>query len=273
MRVRASSHAGMHLNRQNKRKVNENLKDYLRFPKHPLLQKFRHEWIMVPYHRPRVPVFSSSKMPRAGMKDEEKARLCSLYWRPWTLCADFSQAPHVPHLLQMRLYPEPIVRHRMRAKSKATAEETMPSWAGSWSRYIRGNVVSEHAAKLIRRFLSLTLARSSYDGRESDGDAESGKENMEGHGADPMKLKLDDLHQILRVKEACEDDSEQKNEKEIDKLSKKTYSVRARWSVKFTAEGGAWDSSGHRDTNQIEEYKTAAKNLGRNAGEQAPRSQ
>ena len=89
-----------------------------------------------------------------------------------------------------------------------------------------------------------------------------------------MKLKLDDLHQILRTKEACEDDSEQKKEKEIDKLSKKTFSVRARWSVNFSdADGVAWDSSGHRDTNQIEEYKTAAKNLGRNAGEQAPRSQ
>ena len=133
--------------------------------------------------------------------------------------------------------------------------------------------MSEHAAKLIRRFLSLTLARSSYDGRESDDDAECGQEDMEGYGADPVKLKFDDLHQILRAAEACEDDSEQINEKEIDKLSKKTYSVRARWSVKFTADGGAWDSSGHRDTNQIEEYKTAAKNVGRNAGEQAPRSQ
>jgi hypothetical protein len=177
----------------------------------------------------------------------------------------------------MRLYPEPIVRQRKRAKTEATAEESMPSWAGSWSRYIRGNIVSEHAAKLIRRFLSLTLARSSYDGRESDDDAESGKENMEGCGADPVKLKLDDLHQILRVKEAHEDDSEQKDEKTTDKLSKKTYSVRARWSVNFKDEdrvkGSAWDSSGNRDTNQIEEYKTAARNLGRNAGEQAPHSQ
>ena len=259
-------------NRQNKRKVNENPQKYLTFPDHPTLQKFRHEWIMVPYHRPRVPVFSGSKMPRASMKDEEKAKLCSLYWRPWTLCEDFSQAPHVPHLLQMRLYPELTVQHRVRGKSKATAEETMQSWAGSWSRYIRGNIVSEHAAKLIRRFLSLTLARSSYDGQESDDDAESGKENMEGHGADPMKIKLDDLHQILRISEACENDSQQQKEEQIDKLSLQTSSVIARWSVKFTdSDGGAWDSSGHRDTNQIEEYKTAAKNLGRNAEDQAPR--
>jgi len=55
-------------------------------------------------------------------------------------------------------------------------------------------------------------------------------------------------------------------------LSLQTSSVIARWSVKFTdSDGGAWDSSGHRDTNQIEEYKTAAKNLGRNAEDQTPR--
>ena len=164
----------------------------------------------------------------------------------------------------MRLYPEPIVRHRMRAKSKATAEETMPSWAGSWGRYIRGNVVSEHAARLIKRFLSLTLARSSYKGQDSDDDAESGKEDMEGHGAVPVKLNLDEMHQILRINEDGEDGS---------KLSKKTCNARARWSLKLTAEGGAWDSSGHHDTNQIEEYKKSARDLGRRVGEKAPRSQ
>ena len=263
----------MHLNRKTK-KVNDDLPDYLTFPDHPLLQRFRHEWIMVPHSRPRVPVFASSKMPRAGMKDEEKARLCSLYWRPWTLCADFSQTPHVPHLLQMRLYPAPIVRHRLRAKGRAPADETMPSWAGSWGRYIRGNVVSEHAARLIRRFLSLTLARSSYNGRDSDDDAESGKEDMEGHGADPVKLKLDELHEILRVKEACGDDSEQKNDKQIDKLSKKTANVRARWSQPLSAgDGEKWDYSGHHDTNKIDEYKKAARDLGRDAGKKAAHSQ
>ena len=229
---------------------------------------------MVPHHRPRVPVFSNTKMPRAGMKDEEKARLCSLFWRPWTLCQDFSRTPHVPHLLQMRLYPEPIVRHRMRAKSKATAEETMPSWAGSWSRYIRGNVVSEHAARLIRRFLSLTLARSSYKGQDSDDDAESGKEDMEGDGAKAVKLDLDETHRILRLKEDCEDDSKQKDGKQIDKLARTTSTVRARYGLTLGgADGAAWDSSGHIDTNQIEEYKKAARNLGKDAGEKAPRFQ
>ena len=165
----------MHLNRKTKKKVNDDLPDYLTFPDHPVLQRFRHEWIMVPHSRPRVPVFANTKMPRAGMKDEEKARLCSLYWRPWTLCADFSQTPHVPHLLQMRLYPAPIVRHRLRAKSRAPADETEPSYADSWGRYIRGNVVSEHLVSHSLRSLCPVTAQPDwgslsirYSGREID---------------------------------------------------------------------------------------------------------
>ena len=89
----------------------------------------------------------------------------------------------------------------------------------------------------------------------------------------PVKLNLDEMHKILRIKEDYEDGSEQHNEKQIDKLSKKTSNVRARWSLKLAAGGGVWDSSGHHDTNQIDEYKKAARNLGRDAGEKASHSQ
>ena len=93
----------------------------------------------------------------------------------------------------------------------------------------------------------------------------------------PLKLNLDEMHEILRNKEACEDGSEQHNEKQIGKLSKETSNERAKWSLKLAADGGAdggvWDSSGHHDTNQIDEYKKAARNLGRHAGEKASHSQ
>ena len=100
---------------------------------------------------------------------------------------------------------------------------------------------------------------------------------MEGDGAESVKLNLDETHRILRIKEACEEDSEQQDGKQIDKLWRKTTNVRAKWSLKLTggdgADGAVWDSSGHIDTNQIEEYKKAARNLGRDAGEKAPRFQ
>ena len=45
------------------------------------------------------------------------------------------------------------------------------------------------------------------------------------------------------------------------------------FSLRLTEGDGVWDSSGHHDTNQIEEYKKAARNLGKDAGEKAPRFQ
>ena len=59
--------------------------------------------------------------------------------------------------------------------------------------------------------------------------------------------------------------SAQQDGKQIDKLSKHISNVGARWSLKLTADGGIFDSSGHHDTNLIKEYKTAARRLGRDA--------
>ena len=111
--------------------------DYLAFPDEVPLVQFRHEWVMVQHRRPPVPVFSNSKLPRAG----------SPYFRPWSICASLAAPPHVPHLLQLPLHPEPDVRRRLPQKRKASPEESVASWANLWARYIRGNVVSEHAAQ------------------------------------------------------------------------------------------------------------------------------
>lgn len=204
------------------------------------------------------------------MRDEEKARLCSVYFRPWTLCTDFDAIPHVPHLLQMPLYPEPVVRRRKREKGKAATEETVESWAGSWARYIRGNVVSDHAAVLIRRFLSLTLARRSGDNAQnSDDGAESEMDDMEGNGAVAVKVSLDDAHDILRLKtEEGEDSSAEENDKEISKRKKNSTGKRGKWSGNFNRDG-PWDSSGNIETNRIEEYKKAARGLAKKDGEKA----
>ena len=107
------------------------------------------------------------------MEEEEKARLCSLFLRPWTLCEDFSTVPHVPHLLQLPLYPVPFVRHRKREKGKPAQGEFGPSWTSSWARFIRGNIPSEHAARIIKRFLSLMVPRAGGNTRNSEDEAES----------------------------------------------------------------------------------------------------
>eukprot|EP00973_Karenia_brevis_P085968 11922945-Karenia_brevis.AAC.1 len=51
-----------------------------------------------------VPAFARSRLPRPGMPAEESARLCSVYFRPWTLNKNDVDR-HVPHLLQLAQMP------------------------------------------------------------------------------------------------------------------------------------------------------------------------
>ena len=219
-----------------------------------------------------MPVFSGSKMPRADMHDDEKARLCSVYFRPWTLCTDFEVTPHVPHLLHMTAYPEPAVRHRKRAKGKAAPEEAVASWASSWTRYIHGNVVSEHAARLIRRFLSLTLARRCGDNaHDSDDDAMSEKDNMEGNAAEAVKISLDDAHEILRFNADKEEEDAAGDEgsKGTSNRRKGPKRKQSHWSQQPNAGDGLWDTSGNMETNAIDEYKKAARSIGKESKNKA----
>ena len=246
-------------------KVVEHEIDYLTFPDEKILERFRHEWVMAPTARPRVPVFSKSKLPRAGMPEEERARLCSLYFRPWSLCSSVVAPPHVPHLLQLPLYPEPTVCFRAPQKRKATQAESAPSWASSWARYIRGNVVSEHAAGLITRFLSMTLARSSGDGVDSDKDDEPENDGADGHAASAVNLSLSELHNVLDF--ASTEDGEQT--KLSTKHMRSIHNARARWSREAQDMTEGLDTSGDRPTLRIDDYKKASNKAGKACDEQA----
>ena len=174
----------------------------------------------------------------------------------------------------MTAYPEPAVRHRKRAKHKAAPEEAVASWAGSWARYIRGNVVSDHAARLIRRFLSLTLARRCGDNaQKSDDDAMSEKGDMEGNGAEAVKISLDDAHEILRLKADEEEDAAgDEGSKDTSNGRKASKKKQSHWSRKPNAGDGPWDTSGNMETNAIDEYKKAVKSLGKKSTDKATSS-
>ena len=174
----------------------------------------------------------------------------------------------------MTAYPEPAVRHRKRAKHKAAPEEAVASWAGSWARYIRGNIVSDHAARLIRRFLSLTLARRCGDNaQKSDDDAMSEKGDMEGNGAEAVKISLDDAHEILRLKADEEEDAAgDEGSKDTSNGRKASKKKQSHWSRKPNAGDGPWDTSGNVETNAIDEYKKAVKSLGKKSTDKATSS-
>ena len=115
----------------------EHDEDVIAFPKQPLLEKFRNRWVMVRHQRPVVPIFHRSKLPRPGLAAEETARLCCVYFRPWTLCADHAQVPHVPHILQLAAFPTPELTSVTQAGSATQAaaglaqDEDTPAQAAS----------------------------------------------------------------------------------------------------------------------------------------------
>jgi hypothetical protein len=188
--------------------------NHIAFPDLKLLAKFRLRWVMVRHHRPKVPAFTRSKLPRSGISATENARLCSVYLRPWTLGADADK--YVPHLLQLAqlppdfdLMPEEERRrspYGKRIRGKAWAmQPPRASWSEAWEWYIRGNVVTDHARDVITDFLTTTLARTaSHD--ESDDEDEGATAADPRDSVKPYAPSLEKLRAIIsRSSEGGED--------------------------------------------------------------------
>ena len=58
--------------------------DYIVLPDAPATQQIRHEWVLRRANRPYVPQPESTPMPDNASSVEEKAKLFSIYLRPWT---------------------------------------------------------------------------------------------------------------------------------------------------------------------------------------------
>ena len=168
-------------------RIAETSDEFIVFPDIKVLQSFRHCWVLVRNARPMVPVFTRSKLPRPGLSAEENARLCSVYFRPWTLCRDLATLD-APHLLHLAMYPRVVgtsaqssthldapkvdtKKLRLNTKTppmcnpseRVEASTDAHAWASSWRRYKDGQIVSEHARRLIQNFLTMTLARTAAD--------------------------------------------------------------------------------------------------------------
>ena len=106
-------------------------------------------------------------MPRASRPSAENAKYCSLFFRPWTLLSGNMDIPHLS-LLGLSLQHLEVYYSRTAHLSSVSEHEQMTQlplgqiveWARAWDVYVRGNVVSQAAAKLIRSFLLKTIAAS-----------------------------------------------------------------------------------------------------------------
>ena len=73
------------------------------------------------------------------------------------------------------------------------------SWADTWEQYIRGNVVTDHARRVITNFLRATLARTAaHDESEVE---EEGAATVAQDEVKPLCPSLDELRDIIRSNE------------------------------------------------------------------------
>ena len=138
--------------------------EYLTLPDDPELHEFRHKWVLVRNQRPKVPVPFRTRLPCASWENEERNRLYSVYLRPWT-SQHFRASKHVPHITELWI-TAPNSRRRTKTPDITPESTEKPGYTEAFNAYIRGNVVSEHAARIIRNFMLACLARGVKDAEE-----------------------------------------------------------------------------------------------------------
>ena len=149
---------------------------YVTFPDAPSTAQLRDHYVLVRNKRPLIPAPTSTPMPKSQKTVEERCRILSVYLRPWVLDRSYA-SEHVPHLVDLHKVISTVLANKpkTRATSKraqiADSREVEGSYTTSWDDYRTGHVVSEHAARTIRNFLSTQLAESG-EVDEDDGDNE-----------------------------------------------------------------------------------------------------
>ena len=59
--------------------------DWLVLPELEDLKTLPHRWVLKRRERPTVPLVRRKRVPSARFTEEENARMCNVYMRPWTL--------------------------------------------------------------------------------------------------------------------------------------------------------------------------------------------
>ena len=101
---------------------------YVPFPDNEATSNLRHRFVLVRRSRPVVPQPEATPLPKARMAADERARILSVYLRPWVLDRSHS-SPHVPHLADLDVVvstalSEAASRRRMSKKQHPWSCET-----------------------------------------------------------------------------------------------------------------------------------------------------
>ena len=146
-----------------------------------------------------VPAAQGTPMPDRYVA-EEKARLLSVYLRPWVLEPAWATAS-VPYLGKLDCIPLPkpsLPQRRLRGKQSCENEANGYAKASRW--YIRGHVGSLHSQRLIIQFLAACCGKSTT--REAAEDEEDEGKTPQVMPANSVPLNR--VHGILDAMSAQE---------------------------------------------------------------------
>jgi hypothetical protein len=164
-----------------------------------------------------VPAPAHSPMPEKQALFENRAKLFSVYMRPWVLDPAMAteEVPHISNLnfvgmaapVQtegIKSEPKRRLRHKQVCpNSYRTAQELPRSFQDAWRGYIRGNVVSCHSKRLIVQFLAASCGKAK---QVEQADEDSGRMERT-HELPNNELPLQRVHAILDKMSAARDSS------------------------------------------------------------------
>ena len=179
--------------------------NYIALPDIPAMQQMRHEWILRRANRPYVPQPENTPMPDKAASPEEKAKLYSVYLRPWVLDKNIASAA-VPHITDLNRYDESssCVRtdggHNTEVKARRRINGKTPgpivrSFARAWQHYIRHRIVSVHAKRLISQFMAACCGKSTT---EDSLEHQQGMAPTEMERNQSCSVSLQYVHNIIR---------------------------------------------------------------------------
>ena len=134
---------------------------------------FCHSWVRISKRRLDVVVIEGLGLPSVNKTSGCNAQYCSLFFRPWTLRRGDATLPHLSLFGRgaavLQHWQESLdslsLDHSSCRLTKKTTKNVlksaldMMSWRYAWDEYVRGNVVSLAAAKIIQRFPSIRCLR------------------------------------------------------------------------------------------------------------------
>ena len=184
---------------------------YYTFPKEPvhIYDTLRNSWVIVRRNRPIVPVLEGVPLPSPAKPAEENAKYFSVFFRPWTLLHAQTDIPHMANLAVIAYEPERVCKEKtllcdlMRDERLPKTTERVLSkphkssynFSRAWDAYIRGNVGSRHAARIITSVITNTLARTTEEHDNPDGaDASDIDDDIP-----PLRWEAKDLRTLLRA--------------------------------------------------------------------------